>query len=80
MRTRLAERQIAAQHEDAGLGECFRHGDQQGRAAIRSRAMGEHERVTLDRCSLRLMCRQARTVQETAHCRFAGRLIDKAFH
>ena len=80
VRTRLAERQIAAQHHDAGICECFRYGDQQGRAAIRSRAMAEHKRVTLDRCSLRLACRQARTVQETAYRRFTGRLIDKAFH
>jgi len=71
MRARLAERQIAAQDHDTGRGECFGHGHQQRRAAVGSRAMGEHERV-----------RQSSTgaVQETAHRRLTGRLIDEAFH
>ena len=71
MRARLTEREIAAQHHDTGRGECFGHGDQQRRAAVGSRAVGEHERVRQSSVG---------AVQEAAHRRLTGRLIDKAFH
>lgn len=71
VRARLAERQIAAQHHDAGRGECLGHGDQQRRVAVGSCAMGEHERVRQSSVG---------AVQEAAHNGLTGRLIDKAFH
>ena len=39
----LAERQIAPQHEKSGSGESARHCQQQGRAAVRSRAVCQHQ-------------------------------------
>src|SRR6185369_9860508 len=40
---RLAKRQVAAQHGEAGLRKSAGHRHQQGRAAITARAMGEHQ-------------------------------------
>lgn len=70
VRARLAEWQIAAQHEDARGTERARHGNQQGRVAVGTGAMREHQ------CLSR---RRVRAVQKTAYCRLTGRLIDKSF-
>ena len=39
----LPEGQIVAQHVNARRAECFRHGDEQGRMAIATRAVRQHQ-------------------------------------
>jgi hypothetical protein len=70
VRARLAEWQIAAQHEDAGGTKCVRHGNRQGRVAVGTGAMREHQCLSRGR---------VRAVQKTAYHRLTGRLIDKSF-
>ena len=43
--TRLAERQVAPQDSESGIGESARYGDQQLRLAVGSGAVGEHQGV-----------------------------------
>ena len=47
VRTSLAERQIAAKHGNARSREGVRHGDQQRRVAIRSRAVRQNQTVPI---------------------------------
>lgn len=66
VRTRLAEWQITSQHRDATRGERFRHRDQQRRAAMRSRSVGQHQTCI----SIAI-----RTVQKSPHGWLTWRLI-----
>ena len=45
MRPLLTKRQVAPKHRPSGFAEFFREYDQQRRIAIRSGAVGEHQRI-----------------------------------
>ena len=55
--------EIAAQHDEAGLGKSFRQRDQQRRLTVRSRTVGQNKAVAIGR---------GRAVQKAAHERVHG--------
>src|SRR5215470_2211201 len=64
VRARLAKGQVASQHRKSSFGKCAGYSQQKFGLAIRSRAVGEHKRVTA--CA-------SREMKEAANRRLGGK-------